>query len=69
MKNKTNNSGRDTSFKGWGKVLAGVLIILIFIGTFVFLWLKSKPQPTLYEEFVPTQKDLVRRSGRPCASR
>jgi hypothetical protein len=60
MKNKTNNSGRDTSFKGWGKVLAGVLIILIFIGTFVFLWLKSKPQPTLYEEFVPTQKDLVR---------
>ena len=60
MKNKTNNSGRDTSFKGWGKVLAGVLIILVFIGTFVFLWLKSKPQPTLYEEFVPTQKDLVR---------
>ena len=38
-------------------IIAGV-IILIFIGTFVFLYQKSKPQAVAYEEFTPSYADL-----------
>lgn len=38
-------------------VVAG-LIALIFIGTFVFLWAKSRPQPAVYDEFTPKTVDL-----------
>lgn len=33
-------------------------IALIFILTFVFLWVKSQPQPVVYTEFTPSLKDL-----------
>ena len=38
-------------------VIAGI-IALIFIGTFIFLWLQSRPQPTAYNEFSPKYLDL-----------
>ena len=38
-------------------IVAGV-IALIFIGTFVFLWLKSRPQPEVYDEFTPKMSNL-----------
>ena len=34
------------------------LIALIFIRTFVFLWVKSQPQPVVYEEFTPESDGL-----------
>ncbi len=40
------------------KFIVAALVLLLFIGTFVFLWKKSQPQPVAYEEFVPTVKDL-----------
>lgn len=38
-------------------IVAGV-IALIFIGTFVFLWLKSRPQPEVYDKFTPKMSNL-----------
>ncbi len=38
-------------------IVAGI-IALIFIGTFVFLWIKSQPQPVTYDEFTPTLRDI-----------
>ena len=35
------------------KTLLGLAVLLIFVGTFVFLWKKSQPQPEVYEEFQP----------------
>lgn len=40
-------------------VIAG-LILLIFISTFVFLWVKSRPQPEQFEEFTPEMRDVRR---------
>ena len=44
--------------KKYFKIIIAALVALIFIGTFVFLWVKSQPKPTEYEEFTPTYKDL-----------
>ena len=44
--------------KKYFKIIIAALVALIFIGTFVFLWAKSQPKPTEYEEFTPTYKDL-----------
>lgn len=44
--------------KKYFKFIIAALVLLIFIGTFVFLWQKSRPHPVTYEEFVPTMKDL-----------
>lgn len=38
-------------------IIAG-LIVLLFIGTFAFLYVKSKPEPVAYEEFVPEIADI-----------
>lgn len=38
-------------------VVAG-LIAIVFIGTFVFLWIKGQPQPDTYDEFAPKVMDL-----------
>lgn len=40
------------------KVFLAALVALVFIGMFVFLWLKSQPQPDVYEEFTPEVMDL-----------
>ena len=44
--------------KKYIKFIVAGLIFLIFIGTFVFLWIKSQPQPVAYEEFTPKVTDL-----------
>ena len=44
--------------KKYIKFIIAALIALVFIGTFVFLWMKSRPQSVAYEEFTPTVMDL-----------
>ncbi len=40
------------------KIIAASVVALIFIGTFVFLWIKSRPQPVVYSEFEALYGDL-----------
>ena len=40
------------------KIIAASVVALIFIGTFVFLWIKSRPQPIVYSEFEASYGDL-----------
>ena len=44
--------------KKYLKVFIAALIALIFIGTFVFLWQKSRPKEIVYQEFTPEKKDI-----------
>ena len=44
--------------KKYLKLLAAALVACVFVGMFVFLWLKSQPKPEVYDEYVPEQKDL-----------
>lgn len=39
--------------KKYSKLIIAVIIGLVFIGTFVFLYQKSQPVPTVYNEFTP----------------
>lgn len=34
------------------------LVAIIFVGTFVFLYIKSQPQPVAYDEFMPKRMDI-----------
>ena len=34
------------------------LVAIVFIGTFVFLYIKSQPQPVVYDEFTPKTMDI-----------
>lgn len=34
------------------------LIVVAFVSTFVFLYMKSRPQPVVYDEFVPKRADI-----------
>lgn len=40
------------------KMIIAGLVAIVFIGTFVFLWIKAQPQPKAYDEFTPTVADL-----------
>ena len=44
--------------KRYFKFVLMALVAIIFIGTFVFLYIKSQPQPTVYDEFMPKRMDL-----------
>ncbi len=44
--------------KRYFKFIIAAIVLLIFIATFVFLWLQSRPQPTLYDEFAASVMDL-----------
>lgn len=44
--------------KKYLKLIVAALVTLIFIGTFIFLWIKSSPQPELYDEFTPQITNL-----------
>lgn len=44
--------------KKYLKFAVAGLIALVFIGTFVFLWQKSRPQPVEYDELTPQVMDL-----------
>ena len=46
--------------KKYFKLILAAIIALVFIGTFVFLWKQSQPQPIVYDEFTPEVKDVVR---------
>ena len=44
--------------KKYFKFIVAGFIALLFIGTFVFLWAKSRPQAVEYDEFTPTVRDI-----------
>ena len=44
--------------KKYFKLFIAFLVLLIFIGTFVFLYQKSLPQPDVFEEFTPKMGDI-----------
>lgn len=44
--------------KKYIKFIVAGIILLIFIGTFIFLWVKSQPQPIVYDEFTPKVMDI-----------
>ena len=46
--------------KRYTKLFLAALVALLFIGTFVFLWRKSLPQPVVYTEFTPQTQDIRR---------
>lgn len=46
------------NMKKYFKFIIAAVVVLIFIGTFVFLYMKSKPQPVTYDEFTPQVKDI-----------
>ena len=44
----------------YSKVIAGAVVALVFVGTFVFLYRKSLPKPVTYTEFVAKVGDIRR---------
>ena len=44
--------------KKYLKLSVAVCILLLFAGTFVFLYFKSQPQATTYDELKPAVKDI-----------
>ena len=44
--------------KKYSKLIIAAVIALIFIGTFVFLWQKSQPKETVYNEFTPAMNEV-----------
>ncbi|MBO4607835.1 MAG: efflux RND transporter periplasmic adaptor subunit [Prevotella sp.] len=46
--------------KKYFKLFVAALVLLVFIGTFVFLYQKSLPKPVAYEEFSPKMGDISR---------
>ena len=44
--------------KKYFKIIIAAVILLVFAGTFVFLWQKSQPQPVEYEEFTAKPTDI-----------
>ena len=44
--------------KKYSKLIMAALIAVVFIGTFVFLYLKSQPKPVVYNEFTPKVTDI-----------
>lgn len=43
----------EVIMKKYIKFIVTGIILFIFIGTFIFLWTKSQPQPVVYDEFTP----------------
>ena len=50
----------EDNMKKYFKFIVAALVILIFIGTFVFLYVKSMPQEVVYEELTPQKMDINR---------
>lgn len=44
--------------KKYFKFILMALVAIVFIGTFVFLYIKSQPQPVVYDEFTPKNMDI-----------
>ena len=48
--------------KKYSKLIVAIIVALIFIGTFVFLYQKSLPQPVAYHEFTPAVADISKQT-------
>ena len=48
--------------KRYTKFIVAGIIAVIFIGTFVFLWIQSQPQHVAYDEFTPRVMNLKKTS-------
>lgn len=48
--------------KCYTKFIVAGIISAIFVGTFVFLWIQSQPQPVAYDEFTPRVMNLKKTS-------
>ena len=48
--------------KKYFKLFLALMILLLFVGIFVFLWQKSQPQPEVFEEFKPEMGDISKTS-------
>ena len=44
--------------KKYLKIILAAIVALLFVGTFVFLYMKSKPQPVVYDEFTVKMADI-----------
>ena len=44
--------------KKYFKFVIAAIVALVFAGTFVFLYIKSRPQPVVYDEFTPKTMDI-----------
>ena len=44
--------------KRYFKFILLALVAIVFIGTFVFLYINSRPQPVVYDEFLPKRMDI-----------
>lgn len=44
--------------KKYIRIALMALVAIIFVGTFVFLYIKSQPQPVAYDEFMPKRMDI-----------
>ncbi len=46
--------------KKYKKVIVATIVVLLFIGTFVFLWMNSLKAPVRYSEFTAAKSDIVK---------
>lgn len=46
--------------KKYRKLIVAACIALVFLGTFVFLWRKSQPKPSIYSEHSPKTADILK---------
>ena len=46
--------------KKYSKLVFAAIAIVVFIGTFVFLWQKSLPKEILYNEFTPQKESITK---------
>lgn len=44
----------------YSKLIFAVMALVVFVGTFVFLWWKSLPQEVKYNEFTPKRENIVK---------
>ena len=46
------------TMKRYFKIVLLAIVAIVFVGTFVFLYIKSRPQLVVYDEFAPKQMDI-----------
>lgn len=53
-----NENNNHNCMKRYFKFVVAALVLLVFVATFVFLWMKSQPVPEEYEVFIAKSMDL-----------
>lgn len=46
--------------KNYSKIFFAVIALVVFVGTFAFLWVKSLPKEIRYSEFTPQKEKIVK---------